>query len=193
MKNLILSAILSAATLINPLAMAEENTTEEVDSNSPFSLYGEYVRFIPEDAEDTQCSNPNSSIACGKIRTGNGFRAGASYAFADFPIEVEASLLLASGEVQVGSSISSLQDSGDWEYTAKMIGVRFSPNIGRDFHISLGSGVNFADVSFDEFAISDDDSTEAYWTAFVGWRFVHASWWHSDGDNALGAGMTIRL
>ena len=192
MKNPIPAVVFALAILITPPATAEDFAAALTAGNSPFSFYGEFVTYVPEDANETHCVNPNASVACAKVTSGFGFRAGASYKFPDFPVSAEASFLLASGDTYAGYGRDSLLDRGDWEYTAKMLGVRFSPDVGEDVRFSLGGGVNFADVSFDEFAVDDDDFTEPYWTVSASWRFLHASWWHSDGDNAFGYGVTIR-
>ena len=185
MKAIILAIVFATAQFIVPAAVAE--SAEWEDGN--IGVYAEYSRYIPEDAEETV----RISNGYAKLETGNGFRVGGLYRFPDLPVAVEASLLLAEGGVEFGGNSGNLSDAGDWEVTAKMVGMRFVPNLGGDFHFSAGGGVNFWDVSLDEFHVPDDDGTDAYFTASGGWRFVHASWWHSDGDNAIGLGATIWL
>ena len=183
MKIFILAAMFMTAQFIAPVALAESAEWERGN----FGVYAEYSRYIPEDAEDTVCGGNG----CAKIETGNGFRFGGLYRFSSLPVALEASLLLAEGGVEFGSGAGNLSDAGDWEYTAKMIGVRFVPNLGENFHFSAGGGVNLWDASLEEFYIADDDGTDTYFTASGGWRFINASWWHSDGDNAIGLGVIL--
>ena len=185
MKIITFAVAFAMALFTVPAAFAENAEWQ----NGNFGAYAEYSRYIPEDAEDTICG----TNGCGKLETGNGFRFGGLYRFPQFPIAIEGSVLLAEGGVEFGGSSGNLADAGDWEVAYKMVGLRFVPDLGGDFHFSAGGGVNFWDVSLDEFHLPDDDGTDAYFTIHGGWRFFHASWLHSDGDNAIGLGATIWL
>ena len=185
MKTIILAAVLMTAQLIIPAAAAEN--VEWTDGN--FGVYAEYSRYIPEDAEDTV----RISNGYAKVKTGNGFRFGGLYRLPNIPVAVEASLLLAEGDMEFGSDADSLSGHGDWELTHKMIGVRFAPNLEEDFQFSAGGGLSLWDASFDQFIVPDDDGSEPYFSVFGGWRFIHASWLHIDGDNAIGLGANIWL
>ena len=184
MRTIILAAMFAMAQFIFPAAAAENLKWE--DGN--VGVYAEYSRYIPEDADETLCGGN-----CARVESGNGFRFGGLYRFPDIPVAAEASLLLATGDVKFGGSATNLSDAGDWEVTHKMLGFRLSPTLDGNFHFSAGAGLSLWDVSLDEFYVPDDDGTDAYFTAYGGWKFAHVSWFHADGDNAFGLGATIWL
>ena len=169
-------ALLSALSLaLAPVAAAGEP-----------HIFGGVGIYVPENAGDSVCG----VNGCLELESGLGFQGGIGYDVADFAA-LEVGGLYSSGDFKGTQGAPN----GDWTVNGWLTGVRLqTPEMDKDYQFFGRVGAFFWNAEVDIAGVNvEDDGTEVYFGAGGRYKYVSASWWHSDGDNMFTAGVEIPL